>query len=129
MHATLQGGFQVFPRLCAALLCRGRGSTMATSTALQFSGIRSAETRNGAAATPSLSRRAQGSYWSLARRTSLMAQFQRVKTQFPDHLLLFQVGDFYELYGEDASTREIHVVGKPSSAPPLFSPLSRYGYL
>jgi DNA mismatch repair protein MutS len=33
-----------------------------------------------------------------------MAQFQRVKKQFPDHLLLFQVGDFYELYGEDAST-------------------------
>ena len=47
-----------------------------------------------------------GSLWrahsTLARRTSLMAQFQRVKTQFPEHLLLFQVGDFYELYGEDA---------------------------
>lgn len=36
-----------------------------------------------------------------------MAQFQRVKANFPDHLLLFQVGDFYELYGEDASKSEI----------------------
>ena len=41
-------------------------------------------------------------YSTLARRTSLMAQYQRVKSQFPAHLLLFQVGDFYELYSEDA---------------------------
>lgn len=37
-----------------------------------------------------------------------MAQFERVKAQFPGHLLLFQVGDFYELYGDDASKNELH---------------------
>lgn len=43
-------------------------------------------------------------YSTLMRRSSLMAQFERVKSQFPGYLLLFQVGDFYELYGDDAST-------------------------
>ena len=59
-------------------------------------------------------------YTTLARRTSLMAQFQRVKAQFPDHLLLFQVGDFYELYGEDAS----EYVFSPSPSLPSPSPPS-----
>ena len=101
MLLTLEGGFQVFSRLCAALLRKKRGPTIATSTALQFNGT---ETSNGAAVTPSLTCKAHGRMYStLARRTSLMAQFQRVKAQFPDHLLLFQVGDFYEIYGNDAS--------------------------
>ena len=47
-------------------------------------------------------------YSTLARRTSLMTQFQRVKEQYPNHLLLFQVGDFYELYGDDASEYPSH---------------------
>ena len=59
-------------------------------------------------------------YSTLARRTSLMAQFHRVKAQFPDHLLLFQVGDFYELYGEDASESSTSS-GEASTSP---SPLS-----
>ena len=42
-------------------------------------------------------------YSTLMRRSGLMTQFQRVKSQFPGYLLLFQVGDFYELYGDDAS--------------------------
>ena len=42
-------------------------------------------------------------YSSLARRSNLMAQFNRIKEQYRDYILLFQVGDFYEMYGEDAS--------------------------
>ena len=31
-----------------------------------------------------------------------MSQYDKVKSQFPDHVLLFQVGDFYEIMGSDA---------------------------
>lgn len=31
-------------------------------------------------------------------------QYNAVKERYPDHVVLFQVGDFYELYGEDAKT-------------------------
>ncbi len=34
--------------------------------------------------------------------TPLMQQYATIKSQFPDALLLFQVGDFYELFYEDA---------------------------
>ncbi len=34
--------------------------------------------------------------------TPLMLQYQAIKRNFPDSLLLFQVGDFYELFYEDA---------------------------
>ncbi len=37
--------------------------------------------------------------WPLMRR-----QFEDIKRQYPNYILLFQVGEFYELYGEDAST-------------------------
>lgn len=53
-----------------------------------------------------------------------MTQFQRIKAQYPDHLLLFQVGDFYELYGEDASEwvyvdlSSISLVSSSSSSSP-----------
>lgn len=33
---------------------------------------------------------------------SLMEQFQDIKKQYPDALLLFRCGDFYEIYHEDA---------------------------
>lgn len=36
--------------------------------------------------------------------TPLMKQFFEIKTKHPDAILLFRVGDFYELYGEDAVT-------------------------
>lgn len=39
---------------------------------------------------------------SLARRSSLMSQFHAVKKQYQEYILLFQVGDFYELYDKDA---------------------------
>ena len=39
----------------------------------------------------------------LYRRTRLMTQYEKIKEQYKDYILLFQVGDFYEIYGEDAS--------------------------
>ena len=44
-----------------------------------------------------------GTTASLFRRSRLMAQYEKIKLQYKDYILLFQVGDFYELYGEDAS--------------------------
>ena len=38
------------------------------------------------------------------KETPLMAQYNRVKAQHPDALLLFRVGDFYETFGSDAVT-------------------------
>ena len=43
------------------------------------------------------------SYSTLARRSMLMTQFEEIKKQYQDYILLFQVGDFYEIYGDDAS--------------------------
>ena len=40
---------------------------------------------------------------TLYRRTRLMTQYEKIKDQYKDYILLFQVGDFYEIYGEDAS--------------------------
>ena len=34
--------------------------------------------------------------------TPLMQQYSRIKKQYPDAILLFRVGDFYETFGEDA---------------------------
>jgi len=34
--------------------------------------------------------------------TPLMRQYNTIKTKYPDALLLFRVGDFYETFGEDA---------------------------
>ena len=31
-----------------------------------------------------------------------MKQYNTIKTKYPDALLLFRVGDFYETFGEDA---------------------------
>ncbi len=41
-----------------------------------------------------------------------MAQYERVKSQYPGHLVLFRVGDFYETFGEDARrlSQELDVV-------------------
>lgn len=36
--------------------------------------------------------------------TPLMAQYNRIKSKYPDAILLFRVGDFYETFGEDAIT-------------------------
>ena len=34
--------------------------------------------------------------------TPLMKQYNAIKSKYPDALLLFRVGDFYETFGEDA---------------------------
>ena len=34
--------------------------------------------------------------------TPLMKQYNSIKRKYPDTLLLFRVGDFYETFGEDA---------------------------
>src|SRR5579871_5097702 len=36
--------------------------------------------------------------------TPLMQQYEVIKAEYPDALVLFQVGDFYELFYEDAKT-------------------------
>ena len=34
--------------------------------------------------------------------SGLAAQYMNVKRKFPDFIVLFQVGDFYEIYSQDA---------------------------
>ena len=36
------------------------------------------------------------------KETPLMKQYNRIKSKYPDALLLFRVGDFYETFGDDA---------------------------
>src|SRR5947207_7342384 len=36
------------------------------------------------------------------KETPLMKQYNDIKAKYPDALLLFRVGDFYETFGEDA---------------------------
>ncbi|MEO5499894.1 MAG: DNA mismatch repair protein MutS, partial [Ginsengibacter sp.] len=39
-----------------------------------------------------------------AEETPLMKQHQAIKSKYPDAILLFRVGDFYETFGQDAIT-------------------------
>ncbi|WP_373707396.1 hypothetical protein, partial [Kaistella sp.] len=36
------------------------------------------------------------------KETPLMTQYNTIKAKYPDALLLFRVGDFYETFGTDA---------------------------
>ncbi len=38
----------------------------------------------------------------LEEHTPMMQQYQRIKAEYPNHLLLYRMGDFYELFYEDA---------------------------
>ena len=38
----------------------------------------------------------------MKKETPLMQQYNAIKAKYPDALLLFRVGDFYETFGEDA---------------------------
>jgi DNA mismatch repair protein MutS len=38
----------------------------------------------------------------MAEPTPLMKQYQSVKDQYPDEIVLFRLGDFYEMFGRDA---------------------------
>lgn len=42
-----------------------------------------------------------------ATATASLEQWKRIKDQYPDTILLFRVGDFYEAFGQDA-----HVIGR-----------------
>ncbi len=37
-----------------------------------------------------------------SKKTPLMTQYSQIKSKYPDAILLFRVGDFYETFGEDA---------------------------
>ena len=39
---------------------------------------------------------------SIKKITPLMKQYNAIKAKYPDALLLFRVGDFYETFGQDA---------------------------
>ncbi|MDO5690455.1 MAG: DNA mismatch repair protein MutS [Tissierellia bacterium] len=39
---------------------------------------------------------------AMKTRTPMMEQYFRIKERFPDHILLFRLGDFYEMFYEDA---------------------------
>lgn len=47
----------------------------------------------------------------MSQPTPVMRQWQQLKARYPDVLLLFRLGDFYELFGEDARivARECHL--------------------
>ena len=38
----------------------------------------------------------------MSKLTPMMEQFYSFKEQYPDILLLFRMGDFYETFGDDA---------------------------
>jgi len=44
--------------------------------------------------------------------TPMVAQYKAIKEQYPDVILMFRLGDFYEMFGEDAITasRELEIV-------------------
>ncbi len=39
---------------------------------------------------------------NLSQHTPMMQQYLRIKAQYPEHLLFYRMGDFYELFYEDA---------------------------
>lgn len=41
---------------------------------------------------------------SMSELTPLMKQYQQVKQNYPDSILFFRLGDFYEMFGQDAVT-------------------------
>ena len=38
----------------------------------------------------------------MARETPMLRQYRRIKARYPDALVLYRLGDFYELFDEDA---------------------------
>ena len=50
------------------------------------------------------------------RHKSLKTQFNSIKKQYPGYILLFQVGDFYEIFGDDAG--DVIPPSKSVVAPP-----------
>ena len=48
----------------------------------------------------------------MARLTPMMQQFLSIKSEYPDAVLFFRVGDFYETFYDDAliASRELDIV-------------------
>lgn len=48
----------------------------------------------------------------MAKQTPLMTQFQAIKSEYPGCLLFYRLGDFYELFGDDAkkAAKELDIV-------------------
>jgi DNA mismatch repair protein MutS len=48
----------------------------------------------------------------MARETPMLRQYRRIKARYPDALVLFRLGDFYELFDEDArvAARQLDLV-------------------
>jgi DNA mismatch repair protein MutS len=40
---------------------------------------------------------------------SISKQYEAIKAKYPDAILLFRVGDFYEAFGEDAKALQKHL--------------------
>ena len=38
----------------------------------------------------------------MAEETPIIAQYRGIKAQYPDDVLFFRLGDFYEMFNEDA---------------------------
>ena len=47
----------------------------------------------------------------LSKHTPMMQQYWRLKNQHPDQIMFYRMGDFYELFGEDAevAARELQL--------------------
>ena len=65
------------------------------------------------------------------KETPLFAQWNEIKAQYPDTLLLYRVGDFYETFGEDAVTvsKTLGIVlTRRSSGAGTYTPLAGIPY-
>lgn len=40
----------------------------------------------------------------MAEKTPMRRQYEEIKSRYPDCMLLFRLGDFYEMFDEDAQT-------------------------
>ena len=40
----------------------------------------------------------------VTRKSPVMLQYDRIKAQYPDHVVLIRLGDFYEAFDDDAET-------------------------
>ena len=58
---------------------------------------------------------------ALAQHTPMMQQYLRIKAQYPEALLFYRMGDFYELFYEDArraaALLDITLTATATSAP------------
>ncbi|MEN6371172.1 MAG: DNA mismatch repair protein MutS [Armatimonadota bacterium] len=47
-----------------------------------------------------------------AKLTPMLTQYKSIKSQYPDVILMFRLGDFYEMFGDDAvlASRELEIV-------------------